>query len=37
MVDFNQLIARRDCFLLFWRLVTAGINLGKVSTYGETR
>ena len=37
IVDFDQLIARWDCCLLFCRTVPAGINLGKVSTYGETR
>ena len=37
IVDFDQLIAGLGCCLLSWRFVPAGTNLGKVSTYGETR
>ena len=37
IVDFDQLIAGWGCCLSFLRFVLVGINLGKVSTYGETR
>ena len=37
IADFDQLIAGLGCCLLSWRFVPAGTNLGKVSTYGETR
>ena len=37
LVVFDQLIAGWSCFLLFWPFVPTKINLGKVSTYGETR
>ena len=36
-VDFDQLIVGWGCCLLFWRFGPAGINLGKVSTYGDSR
>ena len=32
-----MLIAGLGCCLLFWLFVPAEINLGKVSTYEETR
>ena len=34
---FDQLTAGWGCCLYFWRFVPSGLNLGKVSTYGETR
>ena len=37
IADFDKLIACWGCCLLFWYFVPAGINLGKVFTYGETR
>ena len=37
IVEFDQLIAGLGCCLLSWRFAPAGTNLGKVSTYGETR
>ena len=37
IVEFDQLISGWGCRLLFWPFVPAGINLGEVSTYGETR